>query len=83
MGLGNSGNGENPHLLFDYDESYERIDARDLERGSIDNEEARQTIEEEIMSVIPADHPDRERLIAEAIENERRLQQDLRAAGLL
>jgi len=32
---------------------------------------------------IPQDHPERVRLIAEAYENERRLQADLRAAGLL
>lgn len=39
--------------------------------------------EDELLLDIPSDHPDRERLIAEAYANERRLQEDLRAAGLL
>jgi hypothetical protein len=39
--------------------------------------------EHAVMLSIPEDAPDRERRIQEAIENERRLQRDLRAAGLL
>ena len=72
-------------LLFEYDENFNRVEGRDLERGSMDEdgEHESRTIEEEIMAAIPADHPERERLVAEAIASERRLQQDLRAAGLL
>lgn len=38
---------------------------------------------DEISRSVPADHPERERLIAELVASERRLQNDLRAAGLL
>jgi hypothetical protein len=51
--------------------------------SSIDDPSVR---EEELRSLfphIPQDHPDRPRMVAEALENERRLQEDLRAAGLL
>lgn len=68
-------------LLFEYDEPE---GGHDLERGSIDEERARrEEIEQEVLLTIPASHPDRERLVSEAIANERRLQEDLRAAGLL
>ncbi|EJD01420.1 uncharacterized protein FOMMEDRAFT_111219 [Fomitiporia mediterranea MF3/22] len=84
LGLNNPGRvAGDQQLLYEYDENFNRT-GHDLERGSVDDEhEDRLTIEEEIANAIPADHPERERLIAEAIANERRLQQDLRAAGLL
>lgn len=82
LGINNAAPGRGG-LLFEYDEDFNRINGHDLERGSIDEEGERRTIEEEIMAAIPADHPERERLVAEAIANERRLQHDLRAAGLL
>lgn len=48
-----------------------------------DEARAEESIEAEVLRSIPPDHPDRERIVREAIEGERRLQQDLRAAGLL
>ncbi|KAH8118366.1 hypothetical protein DFH11DRAFT_1686547 [Phellopilus nigrolimitatus] len=87
LGSGSHDVGANERFLYEYDADFNRIPpagAADLERGSLDEErDAVNDAEEEILLSIPADHPERERLIAEAIENERRLQQDLRAAGLL
>jgi hypothetical protein len=39
--------------------------------------------EHDLMIAVPHDDPDRARVLSEALANERRLQQDLRAAGLL
>jgi hypothetical protein len=78
-------------LLFEYDENFDRVRSSGRGRGrhSMDDEEfedearAEESIEAEVLRSIPPDHPDRERIVREAIEGERRLQQDLRAAGLL
>ena len=78
LGLRSSHSGGND-LLFEYDENYMH---EGLRRDSID-EDRTGTLENEVARSIPEDHPERERLIAEAIAGERRLQNDLRAAGLL
>ncbi|THH10082.1 hypothetical protein EW145_g1580 [Phellinidium pouzarii] len=72
-------------LMYEYDEHFNRVNGgmHIHERDSLDEREENTAVEDEILLSIPADHPQRERLIAEAIANERRLQQDLRAAGLL
>ncbi|KLO15858.1 hypothetical protein SCHPADRAFT_995499 [Schizopora paradoxa] len=58
----------------------------DLEAGHPNSEHEQGADDDEntaLFNNIPHDHPERARLIAEAYENERRLQEDLRAAGLL
>ncbi|KAI5123441.1 hypothetical protein M0805_006146 [Coniferiporia weirii] len=74
--------GTDAQLLYEYDGDFNRVRTggrgQDLERGSFEED-----AEAEVLLAIPEDHPERERLIAEALANERRLQQDLRAAGLL
>ena len=67
------------------DEGRSRIpEEPDLEAGQHEHEQGADDDENTaLFSNIPHDHPERARLIAEAYENERRLQEDLRAAGLL
>jgi len=58
----------------------------DLEAGRPEQGHEPEDEEDETVALfpgIPHDHPERTQLIAEAYENERRLQADLRAAGLL
>ena len=82
MGLGLDGNShhiqDDGQLLFEYDENFVHGGMRQSAE-----EEHFESIENEISRSFPTDHPDRERLIAEAVASERRLQNDLRAAGLL
>jgi len=84
LGLSHWGNGSTdgeprgggPYV---FDEAQEDLEMA-VERESM---EAGHGEEDELLLDIPPDHPDRARLIAEAYANERRLQEDLRAAGLL
>ena len=79
-GLGLVSVGNNGHVIYEYDEDLNRLNGEHTnERGSLDE----RLLEEEVLLIIPEDHPDRERLVAEVIAHERRLQEDLRAAGLL
>ena len=55
-------------------------------RSGRDEEEVEARDSEDELLLFPSlalDHPDRSRLVAEAYANERRLRQDLRAAGLI
>ena len=62
----------------------EENEGRRRDGDDVDEEELPlRIVNEDMMFEIPAGHPDRARLIAEAVANERRLQRDLRAAGLL
>lgn len=72
----------NSHIVNEYIfEEIEGGDDGDVEHGrSLTRDEIDA---DEIARSVPADHPERERLIGELIARERRLQQDLRAAGLL
>lgn len=78
-GLGLVRFGNNGQLIYEYDEDLNRVGGEPNERTSMDE----RLLEEEVLLTIPEDHPDRERLVAEVLANERRLQEDLRAAGLL
>lgn len=78
LGLRNTRPGSND-LIFEYDEN---LMHEGLRHDSVE-EDRLASLEDEVAHSIPEDHPERERLIAEVIAGERRLQNDLRAAGLL
>ena len=81
LGLSNWGNssprpGSRSDGVFVFEDVQEEAERGSMDAGAGEGED-------ELLLDIPADHPDRARLIAEAYANERRLQEDLRAAGLL
>ncbi|KAF5344135.1 hypothetical protein D9758_008822 [Tetrapyrgos nigripes] len=58
-------------------------DAHDVEAQTIVANDMHDPGEHQLAATLPHDDPNRARILAEALANERRLQNDLRAAGLL